>query len=176
MSLLTNRWFWGWCRSQAFVSLSSAVKKKCEYKNNMLNASQYTLYVFYVVTNYVSAYLMSLTYKNCLTFSFTHGCLGSLQKSPRSVSKLLKRMKILKTQKYNIRCCWCLIMTCLERNCDSYMTAFTHGRLSRWNLKPMMGSLNSVVETLVQHESTFCSSAKIEEPNKPQYSASFHQI
>ncbi len=28
--------------SQAFVSLSSAVKKKCEYKN-MLNASQYTL-------------------------------------------------------------------------------------------------------------------------------------
>ncbi len=46
-------------------------------------------------------------------------------------------------------------MFSLERNCDSYMTAFTHGRLSRWNLKPMMGSVTTAVETLVQHEFTF---------------------
>ncbi len=42
-------------------------------------------------------------------------------------------------------------MFSLERNCDSYMTAFTHGRLSFWNLKPMMGSGTTAVETLVQH-------------------------
>ncbi len=67
-------------------------------------------------------------------------------------------------------------MFSLESNCDSYMTAFTHGRLSYWNMILMMGSVTSVVETLVQHDFLFCSSAKIEEPNKHQYSASFHQI
>ncbi len=67
-------------------------------------------------------------------------------------------------------------MFSVERNCDSYMMAFIHGKLSRWNLKLMMGSVTTEDETLVQHDLNFWSSAKIEEPNKPQYSASFHQI
>ncbi len=50
-------------------------------------------------------------------------------------------------------------MFSVERNCDSYMTAFTHGRLSFWNLKPMMGSVTTEDETLVQHGLTFWGAA-----------------
>ncbi len=51
-------------------------------------------------------------------------------------------------------------MFSVERNSDSYMMAFIHGRLLRWNLKPMMGSGTTEDETLVQHEYAFWSCAK----------------
>ncbi len=95
-SSVTDRWCWWWCGVSSYSCKNNKQNKTAWIQEYYIKCT--TKHYISFLCCYVSAYLMSLTYKNCLTFSFTHRCLGSLQKSPRFVLKLLKRMKTLKTE------------------------------------------------------------------------------